>query len=528
MGVPSSVFDKGGKVVRQIAGAARVGNAAALGRLRARPYGSRFPDPFKPEPKPMSPLVLPLMLLAAAQQPQPGASPAAPAATRPRATPTGVAVDPKAAAIRDKALTDDTAYSIVEGLTTEVGPRPDGSPQQARARDWAVTRLKALGFRNVRIEPYTLDNVWERGGESGEVVSPYPQPLRLTALGNSGATPPGGVTLPIVYFASFNDLVLAPEGSLAGKIAFVSNAMAATQDGSSYGSEGQARRIGPNLAAKKGAAAIVIRSIGTDRGRGPHTGVTNFEAGVGPIPAAALSNSDADNLQRMVKLGRPVTLHLTLTPRFVGTRQSGNVIGEVPGTDRQAGVVLIGGHVDSWDLGTGAIDDGAGVAITTAAAKLVMDAGRPRRTIRVVWFGDEETGGWGGIAYAKAHAGERHAIAAESDFGADRVWRLETNLPASASAVTDRLAAALAPLGIVRGGGTAGDGTDIAPVIRTGVAGIDLNQSGLRYFDWHHTPEDTLDRVDPEQLRQNVAAWATMLRIVADAPEEIGSVVPKL
>ncbi|HEX8484932.1 M28 family peptidase [Sphingomonas sp.] len=450
-----------------------------------------------------------------------------PAVARPRPTPIGIPIDPQVAALRDKALTDDTAYAIVEGLTTEIGPRPPGSTQQARAREWAVARLKKMGFRNVRIEPYALDNIWERGVETAEVVSPYPQPLRLAALGNSAATPAEGLTLPIAYFASFNDLALAPAGSLKGKIAFVSNQMQPTQDGSSYGSAGAARFVGPNVAAKKGAEAIVIRSIGTDHGRGPHAGGTNFAAGVTPIPAAALSVSDAENLERMMKLGGTVTLHLVLTPRNVGTRQSGNVVAEVPGSDPAAGIVLIGGHLDSWDLGTGAIDDASGIAITTAAAKLVMAAGRPRRTIRVVWFGDEETGGWGGLAYARRHAGERHAVASESDFGADRVWRVETNLPPSASAVSDRLATALAPLGIVRGAGTAGDGTDIAPVIRTGVAGIDLNQSGLRYFDWHHTPEDTLERIDPEQLRQNVAAWTTMLAIVANAPEEIGSAARK-
>jgi hypothetical protein len=476
----------------------------------------------------MSSLALALLLSAAPVVAQQVAAPAsAPAAPVRRATPPGVPVDPKIAVLQRKALADDTAYAIVEGLTTEIGPRPDASPQQARARDWSVARLKAMGFRNVRIEPYTRENVWERGVETAEVVSPYPQPLRLTALGNSAATPPEGLTLPIAYFATFNDLVLAPAGSLRGKIAFVSNQMEPTQDGSSYGSQGGARFTGANVAAKNGAAAIVIRSIGTDHGRGPHTGGTNFEAGVTPIPAAALSTSDAANLERMVKLGTPVTLKLTLTPRNVGTRPSGNVVAEVPGTDPKAGVVLIGGHLDSWDLGTGALDDASGIAITAAAAKLVMEAGRPRRTIRVVWFGDEETGGWGGRAYAAAHLGERHAIAAESDFGADRVWRFETNLPANASAVADRLATALVPLGIVRGTGVGGDGTDVRPMHQSGVAAVDLNQSGLRYFDFHHTPEDTLERVDPAQLRQNVAAWATMLAVVANAPEEMGSVVPR-
>ncbi|CAN5477343.1 M28 family metallopeptidase [soil metagenome] len=443
-----------------------------------------------------------------------------------RAMPAPVAPDLRIAALRDKALSDDTAFAIIESVTTEVGPRPDGSAAEARARAWAVAKMKALGFENVRIEPFTLP-IWQRGIETAEVVAPFPQPLRLTALGNSGSTPPDGLTLPVAYFASFNDLSLASAGSLAGKIAFVSNTMQPTQDGSSYGSQGLARFVGPSVAATKGAAAIVIRSIGTDHGRGPHAGNTNFAAGVTPIPAAALSAADAENLERMVKLGKLVMLHLTLTPKQLGDGPSGNVIGELPGTDPSAGVVLVGGHLDSWDLGTGAIDDGAGIAITAAAARLVHADGKHRRTIRVVWFGDEETGGFGGIAYAKAHAGERHALAAESDFGADRVWRFNVNLPDSAKALGDRLAVALAPLGIVRGTAIAGDGTDVEPTLATGVAAVDLNQSGLRYFDWHHTPEDTLDRVDPAQLAQNVAAWATMLKIVADAPEEIGPVTPK-
>ncbi len=435
--------------------------------------------------------------------------------------------DAKVAALRDKALTDDTAYKIVEGITTEVGPRMTGTEAAPRARAWSVAKLKAMGFKNVRIEPYQLP-VWSRGTESGELVAPYAQKLQLVGLGNSGATPPGGLTLPIIYFPTFNDLALAADGSLRGKIAFVSNAMQPTQDGSSYGSQGTARFVGPNVAAKKGAAAIVIRSIGTDHGRGPHAGNTNFDAGVTPIPAAALSVADAEHVERLVKLGKPVTLKLVLEDKQAGMQESGNVVAEVPGTDPKAGIVLVGGHLDSWDLGTGAIDDGAGIAITAAAAKLVMDSGqRPRRTIRVVWFGDEESGGFGGAAYAKAHAAERHATAAESDFGADRVWRFESSLPAAAKPIEDRLAVALAPLGIIRGADAPHGGTDVGPTIATGVAGIDLNQSGLRYFDYHHTPEDTLDRIDPEQLRQNVAAWTAMIATVANAPEEIGPVVPQ-
>lgn len=443
-----------------------------------------------------------------------------------RQLPPVVPVDPQVAALRDAALKDDVAYDIVEGLTTEVGPRLAGTEAEARARAWAVKKLTALGFKNVHIET-TRMQTWVRGEEKAEVVSPFPQPLRLTALGNSGATPATGLTAEIVYFPSFNDLAQAPDGSLKGKIAFVSNAMIATQDGSSYGAYGVARFLGPAVAAKKGAAAIVIKSIGSDHSRAPHDGVTNFPEGTAPIPAAALSVSDAENLERMVKRGKPISLHLTLTPKQVGMTETGNVIAEVPGTDPAAGIIVVGGHLDSWDLGTGAIDDGAGVAIMAAAAKRLLDGPAPRRTIRVVWFGDEETGGAGSKAYFEAHKNERHVAAGESDFGADRVWRVETSLPDSARAIGDRLATALAPLGIVRGRDKGGDGADIAPLIAAGAAGIDLNQNGLRYFDYHHTPEDTLDRIDPAQLAQNVAAWTTVLAIVANAPEDIGPVEPR-
>ncbi len=451
---------------------------------------------------------------------------AAPAIAQ-RPTPAAPApIDPRVIALRDAALTDDVAYDIIEGLTTEVGPRMAGTEAEARARNWAVAKLRTLGFKNVRIET-TQMRTWVRGVETAEVVSPFPQKLRLAALGSSGATPPEGITAEIVYFPSFGDLQAAPDGSLKGKIAFVSNAMVATQDGSSYGAFGPARFVGPNLAAKKGAVAIVIRSIGSDAGRGPHTGQTNFEKGVTPIPAAALSVSDADNLSRMVRRGKPVMLHLTLTPRDLGMTETGNVIAEVPGTDPAAGIVLVGGHLDSWDLGTGAIDDGAGVAITAAAAKRLLDGPAPLRTIRVVWFGDEETGGAGSDAYFATHGSESHAMVAESDFGADRIWRFSVNLPPAADAIGDRLAAALGPLGIVRSKAKAGDGADIEPLVKAGAPAVDLNQSGQRYFDIHHTPEDTLERIDPAQLRQNVAAWTAMLAIVANAPEKLQKIIVK-
>ena len=442
------------------------------------------------------------------------------------APPLPAPVDAKVAALRDAALKDDVAYDIVEGLTTEVGQRLAATEAEARARAWGVAKLKALGFKNVHVETYQMP-VWLRGEERAEVVAPFPQALKLVALGNSGATPAAGLTAPVAVFRTYGDLANAPAAAVRGKIVYVGNAMVPTQDGSSYGAYGPARFVGPALAASKGAAAIVIKSIGTDHHRNPHTGVTDFPAGVAPIPAAALSVSDAELLERIADRGKPITLKLVLTPRFAGTGTSGNVIAEVPGSDPKAGIVLVGGHLDSWDLGTGAIDDASGVAITTAAAKRLLDGPRPKRTIRVVWFGAEEPGGYGGKDYARVHGAERHATAGESDFGADRIWRYEVNLPETAKPIADRLQTALAPLGIGRGAGVGGDGTDVGPTLALGVAAIDLNQDGTRYFDTHHTPDDTLDRIDPEQLRQNVAAWTAMLAVVANAPEEIGAVTPR-
>ncbi len=354
--------------------------------------------------------------------------------------------------MRDAALGDTTAWDIIEGLTTEVGPRPAGTPAEARARDWAVKALTALGFANVRAEPYTMP-VWLRGEERAEVTAPFPQKLAITALGNSASTGPKGLEAEIVYFPTLADLRAAPDGSLAGKIAFVSHRMTATQDGSSYGAFGPARFGGPNIAAKKGAVGIVIRSVGTDYHRNPHTGATNFDAGVTPIPAGALSVPDAEQLERILKRGQPVKLRLLLTPTRVKEDVSGNVIAEVPGSDPGAGLVVVACHLDSWDLGTGAIDDAAGCGIVAAAAKRVMEAGTPRRTIRILWAGSEEIGSWGAKAYFAAHKDERHATASESDFGADRIWKFDVNLPEGARPIADRLAAALAPLGIARGAG---------------------------------------------------------------------------
>lgn len=437
-------------------------------------------------------------------------------------------LDPAIQTLQENALRDTLAYEITEGLTTEIGPRQGGTEAEARARQWSVNKLSELGFSNVKVETFKMPT-WVRGEEKAEIITPFPQKLTVTALGNSGSTSEHGLDAEVVFFPSLADLSAVPDGSLDGKIAFVSHQMRRSQDGSSYGAFGPVRFFGPNIAAQKGASAMVIRSVGTDYRRNPHTGNTNFSERVTPIPAAALSIPDAENLRRMIERSEePVRMKLLLTPQNIGEQESGNVIAEAPGSDPTLPMILIACHLDSWDLGTGAIDDGAGCGIITAAAKRIMDGKeKPKRTIRLLWAGAEEVGIWGGKDYAVVHQNAPHALAMESDFGADRVWRVEFKLPESAKDIQDTIVVSLAPLGIGHNATiTAGGGADVRPIIQAqNLAIIDLQQDGTRYFDLHHTPDDTLDKVDPEQLRQNVAAWATVLSIVANS--DVDFTMPK-
>jgi len=422
---------------------------------------------------------------------------------------------------------DTVALSIAEGLTTWVGQRQAGTEAEARARAWAQAELTRLGFAKVRIETFDMPT-WVRGEETAQIIAPVPAKLAITALGNSGATPPQGMEAEIVYFASLADLEAAPAATVKGKIAFVSHAMKATQDGSSYGYFGQVRRRGPDVASKKGAAAIVIRSIGTDYHRNPHTGNTNFSEGVTPIPSAAISIPDAENLERMIAGGKPLRMKMLLTPQNIGMQQSGNVIAEVLGKNPQLPPIVIACHLDSWDLATGAFDDAAGCGIITAAAKIIMDKEKPERTIRLLWAGAEEVGIWGGKEYALKNGAIKHSLAMESDFGADRVWQAKFHLPDSAKALRDALVRELAKIGIGVSPNKAGGGADIGAIIAAqNLAIIDLEQDGTRYFDLHHTPDDTFDKIDPVQLRQNVAAWVAVLSEVANYSGDLTMPAPQ-
>jgi Zn-dependent M28 family amino/carboxypeptidase len=238
-------------------------------------------------------------------------------------------------------------------------------------------------------------------------------------------------------------------------------------------------------------------------------------------PAAALSNPDADQIERIAQRGKPIRVQLTLTPRSVGTRTSGNVIGDIVGSERPEEIVIIGGHLDSWDQGTGAVDDGAGIGIATAAAKAILDSGkRPRRTIRVIYWGAEEVGLLGGSAYLEAHRGEleNHIIGTESDFGAGRAWQMTAQVSKEGQAVVDLIGQLVAPIGIARGNmDKPGAGPDLIPMVRAGLPSLRFVQNGMDYFNLHHTPDDTLDKIEPAALDQNVAAFAVFAWLSANS-----------
>jgi hypothetical protein len=429
--------------------------------------------------------------------------------------------------LRDKAMHDDTAYRITASLTTEVGPRMAGSDADQRARDWAVAKFKALGYDKVYTEAVTFP-LWVRRSEHGAIVAPFPQSLVLTALGYSAGTPNGGLTAEVVKFDTLDALKAADPATIKGKIVYVGYRMERAKDGHGYGMGSAVRTVGAVIAQAKGAAGYLLRSAGTDANqRIAHTGVTGFRDPSKAIPAAALSNPDADQLERVLAYGKPVTLKLDLDCGVVGEYTGANVIGEITGRKHPDQVVAIGGHLDSWDPGTGAIDDGAGVAIAMAAGKLIRDLPqRPDRTIRVIAFANEEMGLWGGRAYAEKHAGEvkKFQLGTESDFGAGKIWRMSASVKPEARDAIGQIAKMLEPLGVAYdtsrpGGG----GSDLSQMHGKGMAALSLTQDGTKYFDWHHTPNDTLDKIDPAELAQNVAVYAAFSYMAAQASGDFGS-----
>lgn len=429
-----------------------------------------------------------------------------------------------AAQLRDRAATDPTAYDFVEGLTTEIGPRQAGTPAEARAAAWAAERLRRLGFERVSIETFPLA-AWERGTEEATILGANPQRVELDALGGSSSTPAGGIEAEVVLFDSLEALQAAPAGSLRGRIAMINRRMTRLQSGGGYGPISAGRSGGPQAAARAGAVGFLLRSAGTSSHRFAHTGATTYPEGRQPIPSAAVSNPDADQIERLARLG-PVRMRLVLNSTLQPASRSQNVVAEIRGRERPEEVVLLGCHLDSWDQGTGAIDDAAGCGIITGAAKLIMDLPRnPRRTIRVVLFGAEEVSqpGGQGLSGARFHAARSDAprivIASESDFGADRITGVALPAAALNTEFARGLGRVLLPTGaLMEGAAATGSGPDIGPFVaahRTPAAR--LQQDGTDYFDWHHTPDDTLDKIKPDALNQNVAVWAAFAWMAAES-----------
>jgi hypothetical protein len=438
--------------------------------------------------------------------------------------------------LRDQAMHNSLAYDLTESLTTEVGARLAGSKNDAIAVKWAVAKFKELGFDKVYTEPVTFPK-WVRGVETAEIVSPYPQQIKITALGGSLSTPKKGLTGEIAHFETIEDLKDADPATVKGKITFISNRMQRAKDGSGYGKANGARSLASKYTAEKGGIGAIIRSIGTDNNRDPHTGgmkaVLRDEAtGIitllkknQVVPAGAISNPDADLLVNMLKRGKPVIFKFTLGSRWDGEYTSQNVIGEITGREKPEEVVVIGGHLDSWDLGTGAIDDASGCAITMATAKMIKDSDiQPYRTIRVVLWANEEQGLYGARSYAKAHKNQmqQHIIGGESDFGAGAIYSFSTNVANYALPVVAKIADLLKPLDVGYTGNNGKSGPDISPLKKAGMATFGLAQDGTKYFDLHHTQDDTLDKVDPKEIAQNTAVWVVFVALAAEYQGDFG------
>jgi hypothetical protein len=433
----------------------------------------------------------------------------------------------RAVLLRERALIDNLPVDIVESLTTEVGPRRIGTEGDRRAIAWAVAKFRELGFDRVWTEEVSIDHGWVRGEAQAEILSPYPHRLVLTALGYSVGTD-GDLTGEVVEFATFDDLLAVPEGdALAGKIAFVSFSMADYEPQpdespmAGYGQGTRARGQGHVEAAKRGAAAIVIRSVGTDSNRNGHTGSGfGYVDGVQRIPAAALSAPDAILLQNMLKRGKPVTMKINMTSRITGPVTGANVIGEITGRDDPGNYLVMGAHLDSWDEGTGAIDDGAGVGSMMAAAAMIgrLDE-RPRRSIRVLLFGGEEIGLVGVQQYAERHQDEigNHLLGAEVDAGGGRVHTLTSGVGDAALPVVREMYKLIAPLGIAWSDANDATGaSDMSVLGRAGMPALNFAQNSNDYFHYHHTPNDTFDKIIPADMRYLTAAYATMFFLAAE------------
>ena len=422
--------------------------------------------------------------------------------------------------IIEAALSDSTAWNRLAEMTERFGSRFSGSASLERAIDWMLERMRADGLQNVRGERVMVP-VWVRGAESAELVSPRTEPLPMLGLGGSIATPPGGITGDVIVVRTFSELT-AKAAQARGKIVLFNAPF------TSYGETVQYRSRGAVAAARVGAVAALVRSVTPYSMRTPHTGNMAYDSTVQRIPAAAITVEDAEMMQRMQDRGERIRVKLAMSARTLPDAPSRNAIGELVGSERPDEIVVFGGHIDSWDVGRGAMDDGGGVVVAWEALRLLQRLGlKPRRTIRVVGWTNEENGIRGGNAYRDAHRSqlEKHVLAIESDGGVFRPLGFGFTGSDAAFEIVKEIGTLLGPIGagsITRGGG----GADIGPIMAQGVPGMGLIVDGTRYFWYHHTEADTVDKLDPREMALCVAAMAIMAYIAADLPDPLPRAAP--
>ncbi|MDQ6678254.1 MAG: M20/M25/M40 family metallo-hydrolase [Acidobacteriota bacterium] len=442
-----------------------------------------------------------------------------------------------AARLIGAALESDAGMNRLEYLCDRIGNRLSGSSSLEKAIDWASAEMTRAGLENVRKLPVKVPH-WVRGQESATLLNPLERPLFMLGLGDSVGTPAGGITADVVAVSDFEELAALGKDKVAGKIV-VFNAPYV-----SYGQTVAYRAAGPSRAAALGAVAVLVRSITPFSLRSPHTGALQYDPNVNKIPAAAVSIEDAESLARLVKSGASVRVRLNMEAKMLPDADSFDVIGEIPGSEKPEEIVVLGGHIDSWDIGQGAQDDGSGIMAALEAVSLIKKAGlRPSRTIRVAFWTNEENGGAGGRAYAKwaGDPAQTHVAAIEMDGGAEKpvgfgfgsggggrrsrrpmvpgdVETPPTTEAAFARAVEiGKLLDGIEAGSMQRGGG----GSDIGPLMAAGVPGFGMATVGTHYFDWHHTNADTFDKVNPHDFKLNVAALAVLSYVLADMPERL-------
>lgn len=414
------------------------------------------------------------------------------------------------------ALADTEGYAKLSYLCDRIGNRLSGSDSLNEAIQWAAAQMKRDGLENVAISPVKVPH-WVRGHENAEVVKPVQHQLTILGLGGSIATPAEGITAEVVPVTSFDALEALGREKVAGKIVLFN----VPYEG--YGRTVKYRGSGASRAARLGAVGMLLRSVGSLAMQTPHTGAMNYEASDPKIPAAAITYEDATLIQRLTDAGTPVTVHLYMEARMLPDADSANVMGEITGRERPEEIVVMGGHIDSWDVGAGAQDDGGGIMASLEAAVLIKKLNlRPRRTLRVVFWTNEENGSAGAHGYREMVGDKIHNYVAgiEMDGGAERPVGFGVSPGGPVLAKVQDIGRLLQPIGadtITDGGG----GADIGPLMKDGMPGLALFTVGQHYFDWHHTRTDTVDKVDLQDFRRCIGAMAVMSFVLADMPERL-------